>query len=273
MATEQSINMLKELLFEEERKKYSELSKTIESLQKKIDNDISARKRPDAEVQELVEQISEIMPEKMGPAITATLKTQIRESRDEMVQALFPIIGQMVKKYIQTEMLALTERIDKQLESTFSIDHIINQIRSWFIPSKASELLIKGALEATIEEIFIIEEESGILMASFSQGSTVDQDMVAGMLTAIKAFVEDAFNKKDQKLASVSYDQFNIYIQSFQKFYIAVVLSGVMDANYKRQLDDKLLAFVKEATKKSLDNNEELTSTLEHFFGKDQNSW
>jgi hypothetical protein len=267
MASERGISTLKDLLFEEERQRYSELSKTIDALQKKIDHDIAARKRPDADIQELVEQISKVMPEKMGPAITATLKIQIRESRDEMVQALFPIIGQMVKKYIQSEMVALTERIDKQLESTFSIDSFINEIRSWFIPAKASELMIKNALEANIEEIFIIEENSGILMASFTRGSAIDQDMVAGMLTAIKAFVEDAFNQKDQKLTSVSYDQFTIYIQSFHKFYIAVALSGVMDAAYKNKLDDKLMAFVKEATKKSLDNNDELTSTLKNFFG------
>jgi len=92
--------------------------------------------------------------------------------------------------------------------------------------------------------------------------------MVAGMLTAIKAFVEDAFNQKDQRLESVSYDQFNIYIQSFQKFYIAVVLSGTMDAQYKSKLDDKLMTFVKDVTKKSLENNDDLTSSLKYFFEK-----
>jgi len=136
MASEQGINTLKELLFDEERKKYAELRETIDSLQIKLEQDIEARKMPDAEVQELVEQISEVMPEKMGPAITATLKTQIRESRDEMVQALFPIIGQMVKKYIQAEMAELTERIDRQLENSFSLDNLISEVKSWFIPVK-----------------------------------------------------------------------------------------------------------------------------------------
>lgn len=263
------ITALKELLFEEENERYRELSEQIKETSKEIDDKLANREIPESEFNQIMDKMIKVMPDKLGPTITSTLKTQIKESRDDVVQALFPIVGQMIKKYIQKEIQLLTERLDRQFEQAFSFDMLKLRIKSLFTGVSLSELMLKHAHQAQIREIFLIEEESGILMASYSRSKSFDQDMMAGMLSAIKTFVEDAMEVEKQHLEMISYDLYKIYVQNFNKFYIAVVLSGVVDEAFKSKLNDQILLFVKEIMLKS-DNREEkeLTKKISQYFEK-----
>ena len=269
MDQEKGLSTLKELLFEEEQEKYVELSQQLKEVNTRIDKSLNNRKVPDEEIDQIVGKMVQIMPEKLGPTITNTLKVQIKESRDDVVQALFPIIGQMIKKYISQEIAVLSAKIDKQIESVFSFENIVLRIKATFTGASYGELMIQKAREPQIQEIFIIEENSGLLMASYSRQKTMDQDMIAGMLTAIKSFVKESFSEGDQDLETISYDSFSIYIQSFKKFYVAVALTGVLNASYKKKLDDTILKFIKDITSKLTELDEQkLVKKIENHFEK-----
>ena len=66
----------------------------------------------------------------------------------------------------------------------------------------------------------------------------MDEDMISGMLTAIKNFVEDAFKQKDQNLELIEYELYNLHIQSFISYYIVVVVSGTYSMVFKDKLQD-----------------------------------
>ena len=263
------INSLKELLFEEESQKFVDLHKHIKEVEKKMDKSLEAKELPVTVFNSLMDKMMVVMPEKLGPTITQTLKVQIKESRDDVVQALFPIIGEMIKKYIRQEIQVLTEKIDKQFEQALSFDLIWLRIKAFFTGANYNEMILATTQEPQVQEIFIIEEESGLLQASYSKKGMIDQDMVAGMLTAIKAFVEDAFEQENQHLETISYDLYDIYVQNFNKFYIAVVLSGGMNAAFKSKLNDTIVKFVKEVTLKSSNSDtKELTKKMSQYFDK-----
>ena len=78
------------------------------------------------------------------------------------------------------------------------------------------------------------------------------------MLTAIKSFAEDAFNKHNQDLQSIEYETFHIHLQNFSKYYIAVVISGAYNVIYKDKLEDKLLDFAQRSINKTDLNNESI---------------
>lgn len=269
MREKKSIDTLKELLFEEEKDRYLKLSSQIKETSKEIDEKLANREIPEAEFNEILDRIVRVMPEKLGPTITSTLKVQIRESRDDVVQALFPIVGQMIKKYISQEIQLLTERLDKQFESVFSFDLFLLRLKSIFTGTPYGQLLIARSSQASIREIFIIEEESGLLLASYSKTPSFDQDMMAGMLTAIKTFVSDAMEVERQELEMISYDLFQIYIHNFHKFYIAVVIEGAIDNEYKNKLSDRLLSFVNDTISNAENSNSEMwTKQLKKHFDK-----
>ncbi|MFK7952782.1 MAG: hypothetical protein AB8B73_08020 [Ekhidna sp.] len=267
METNSGLTALKELLFEEENKKYREFNNKLREVNERIDESLKARDLPDAEVNEIIEKMMEVMPDKLGPTITATLKVQIKESKDDVVQALFPIIGQMIKKYVAQEMAVLTEGLDRQLEQALSFEGIKMRMKALFTGVKYSELILQKATEPQIQQIFIVEQDSGILKASYTRSKALDQDMISGMLTAIKSFVEDAFEERERSLQNISYDDFNIYVHDFSKFYIAVAMTGNTNASYKQRLDDAILLFVKEIMMKKTDRtSEDLEARLSLYF-------
>ena len=71
----------------------------------------------------------------------------------------------------------------------------------------------------------------------------VDRDMVAGMLTAIKSFVEHAFSKGEQEIETIEYDNYKLLVRNFHTYYIVVVVSGSVSAEFKSMLTDLLLNF------------------------------
>ena len=184
-----------------------------------------------------------------------------------VVEALFPILGQMVKRYVQHEMKLLSEKINNQVNNTFSFKRFFRKTKSKASGINESDLILQEQTNTKIEQAIIIEIGSGLVLAEFSKNKMADEDMVAGMLTAIKSFVEDAFKKEGQNLQYIEYDLYHIHLQNFSSFYIAIVVSGAYNIVYKDKLEDKILKFASnQKVISTLKNKSLLTKKLEDFF-------
>ena len=105
--------LLRELLLAEDREKFQSLSQEV-ILREKLAKNISPL------VDEKIEHLREKFPEYFGETITETIKVQIRDSQDEVVEALYPIMGKLVKKAIVSEITKLTESVNKTVKEKFS---------------------------------------------------------------------------------------------------------------------------------------------------------
>ncbi len=234
---------LKQILFEEEFENQQELIDKIDELRKEI----KERERLELNVGPLIEERLEEMrvnfPELYGEMITKTIKHQINESRDEMVDALYPIIGKMIKKFIQKEIELLVERFEQSVNRSFNLKSLFGKKKS---KNEVKREALTDALPPELNDVFVIENESGLLMGSYSKYKVVDKDMIAAMLTAIKSFVEDAFNNHNQNLEWIEYETYKVYIITFKRLSIACTISGVPHKQYKTELEDQVLEFTKE---------------------------
>lgn len=262
---------LREILLEKDWEERDQLAQKLEDL----DDQINSRNRLEEKIQPILADervnLKNKFPELFGPQITESISKQIRESQDEVVEVLYPIIGRMIKKYITNEMEKLSERIDQQMELAFSWEGWKIRIKAWISGTPQKEMMISKLIEPKIEEIYVIERNSGMLLGSFSKNAALDRDMVAGMLTAIKAFVEDAFTGETQELSNIDYDNFKITIKNFKSFFVAVVTSGGMNAQFRDKLDDTLLDFAQKVLKRAKqgaesDAQNEITEGLAKYF-------
>ena len=231
---------LKELLLEQDREAHKETLEKIEELTFLINTRKKLELKVDPIVDAKIKSFQESIPSTLGPTITAALKTQIAEAQDDIVEVLAPIIGKMIKKFVALEMQILSEKIDSQFKKAFSF----TRFKSWFGGVKESDVMLRELSAPNLEEIFIIEKESGILKGNYSRSETVDKDMISGMLTAIKLFVEDAFSKGAEELEMIEYESYKIHIFNYNSFFIAVVVSGVVTAEFKSKLQDLVLSFL-----------------------------
>jgi hypothetical protein len=250
MSEKDRLEILKEILFTDDREDIDRISERIELLEKAYNDREKFSSRVDPIVEDQIAEFTRNMPHTLGPTITATLKKEIQNHKDEVVDALYPVLGKMVKKYVAQEIKVLSEKIDNQLSF---ITTWKRKFRAFFGGSKEKELLLNDLASEKIEQVMLIERGSGLLKASFSRTKTIDEELVSGMLTAIKTFVEDAFNQKNQDLELIEYELYNIHIQSFVNYYVAVVISGNYGLKTKNRVQDIIFNFYRNFMEMNLD--------------------
>ena len=223
--------LLRELLLAEDREKFNSLSDEF-LIREKLSNHVQPI------VDDKILDLREKFPEYFGETITETIKVQIRDSQDEVVEALYPIMGKMVKKFIVAEITKLSDSINKTIKEKFSIQQIIKR----FFKGKKNDagVVLQEVFEPVIEEVFVIEKDSGLLSGSYSRGNIADKDMVSGMLTAIKSFAEDAFSKEGQDLEDIKFETFQLSLKNFKTIFIVVATSGVLNIEFKELLADNI---------------------------------
>lgn len=272
MENQDKLQILKALLLTEEKEFAESIAKKVEELHKVVNQKKELSHKVDPIIDDRLDEFIKDIPETLGPTITEALKTEIKNSQDAVVEALYPIIGKMIKRYIAHEMKILSENISRQTKKAFSF-------KNWFRKKKAQAKGISSGDIALTEygkprliQMFVIEKNSGILIADYSPLSegAIDKEMIAGMLTAIKSFVEDAFEGGDQDLEKIEYELYTIHVQNFYSYYIAAVISGAYSIMFKEVLEDQIMEFAKNhISRNDLENNELFTKKLKKYFQDD----
>lgn len=268
MTDSEKLVKLKELLLSEDRDFALQILQKLESIESTLNEEQLLAQKVNPIISKKLDTFTEEIPSKLGPTITEALKTQIRDSQEKVVEALFPIIGKMVKKYIQQEMRNLSDSINSQVQNTFSVKKWKRKIKSLFTGVSEENIILSEMVKPKVNQIFIIEKDSGLLIANVSKDEeNIDKDMIAGMLTAIKGFVEDAFTKEEQSLELIQYELYNIYIQNLSSYYVAVVISGSFNLGFKEELEDKIFDFAsKHEKEKLIENSKVINKLIESLF-------
>ncbi len=233
---DEKLQLLRELLLVDDREIASAVTEKLENIAQTIETEAKLSEKINPIIERRLQEFVKEMPATLGPTITKTLQQEVANSQDAVVEVLYPIMGKMIKRYVANEIAKLSESINSKLSNTFSTASIKRKMRSIFSGVNEGEMVLSALDKPSVNEIFAIQKGSGILLGNYSSTSKIDKDMVSGMLTAIKSFVEDAFEGGAQNLESIEYELYSIHIQNFHSYYIAVVISG----NYTRAFESKL---------------------------------
>jgi hypothetical protein len=240
MKEQDKIEILRDILFADDHDFEEKISKRVGFLEETIQEREKLSQKVDPIIAYQLDEFTKSIPETLGPVITETLKNQIKINKEAVVDALYPVLGKLVKKYVAQEMKLLSEKMNSQLSF---LSFWKRKFKSSVTGQNENELMFGDLASAKVEQVLLIEKDSGILKASYSKSNAMDEEMVSGMLTAIKSFVEDAFNQRNQDLELIEYELYQIHIQSFATHYIAVVISGNFALRAKNELQDIIFDF------------------------------
>lgn len=243
MNDQDKIDLLRDILLDDERQVREKIENRISELNNQVNERVELEKRVNPIISEKLDDFEKGIPKTMGPAITAALKNQIANAKDDIVDALYPILGQMIKKYIQAEFQKLSEKIEKQRKAVFSFSHWKNRFKNKMSGVNETDIILEDLAESKIVDILVMEEGSGILLGSYNPDSELENDMVSGMLTAIKSFVEDAFNKANEDLEVIQYETYKLIINDYPKFNVVSIVEGPVTTNFKSYLEDQINIF------------------------------
>ncbi|MDC7996583.1 cell envelope biogenesis protein OmpA [Gilvibacter sediminis] len=235
------LNLLRDILLIDDREVADAISQRLDTITQTLESKEKLAKKVDPIFEENMEQFVEEIPTRLGPVITKTLKEQIANSKDQVVEALYPILGKMVKRYIQNELALLSENINNKVNNTFTLKGLQRKLKALFTGVKESDIILSELDAPELMEVFVIKKGSGMLLGNYSNQQTLDKDLISGMLTAIKSFVEDAFQGESQNLEGIDYELYKIQIQNFHSYYMAVVVSGNLTPQFENEIEDLIL--------------------------------
>jgi len=241
---EKSLETLRKIILEKDEKKLEVLDKELRILKAQMADKESLIASLDPVIADLLERkiinSRDEMAEALAPIIGEAIKRQVSEAKDDVVDALYPVIGKTIRKSVAEAMKKLVETVNQKIDQTLRGRLFAKRVQSKITGVSKGELVLKDALPFRIEEIFLIHKSSGLLLSYISAikaEASVDQELVSGMLTAIKDFVGEAFKTEtEQELNEILYGDSKILLEMGRYSYLAVVISGVEPADFQDNL-------------------------------------
>jgi len=168
-----------------------------------------------------------------------------------MIDALYPIMGGMISKYVTQAIKEMMEKINEKIEQGLSVERYKRKIKAKLTGVSETELLLEESSDATIESILVIHKETGILIAeAHHKNSEIDDaHMVASMASAIKDFVNDWISNQEEsenkEVQLLSYGDATLYIESAGSVYMIAFLDSEPDYEQRKQIHTFFAGVVK----------------------------
>ncbi|MCB0107067.1 MAG: hypothetical protein KDE53_14200, partial [Caldilineaceae bacterium] len=127
------------------------------------------------QLQQTIDELSTRTADKEGlirtitPVMGDLIRNKIRDNRDEMIEALYPIIGQLVMRAVSEAVRELARKMDTQLRTTYSISYQSRRLWARLNGVSESDLILRDSLPFRIAETFLIHRQSGLLLWHESQ--------------------------------------------------------------------------------------------------------
>jgi len=195
-------------------------------------------------------QLSDALQKVIAPAISK----EIANNQDVMIDALYPIMGGMISKYVTQAIKELMEHINRKIEQGFSVERFKRKIKAKLSGVSETELLLEESSDAIISALFIIHKETGLLIssASLEDHEIDDPYMVASMASAIKDFITDWINQHQEnkeEIQILSYGNATLYIESAGSVYVIAFLDSEPDYELRSDINAFFASVVKEYAK------------------------
>src|SRR5438045_6625905 len=101
----------------------------------------------------------------LTPTVELAIRQSVRRDPQPLADAIFPVIGPAIRKAIATAIGGLIESMNQAAELAFSLQAVRWRIEAWRTGRSFGEVVISHRLRYSVEQIFLIQRDSGLLLA------------------------------------------------------------------------------------------------------------
>lgn len=240
---------LKRILLGDEQQVLSDIEEVVRSHDLRIGSDdalqhsvanILANSLREAEIKNHRELASAI-----APVIVAAIRREIRNASDEVVDAMYPIMGRLIRAYVASAIRDFVEQTNRTLEGGLSARFIRLRIKSIITRTPYRTLLIREGQQLRVASIYLIERGSGTLLDAWNADPTApppqkDEHLVGGMLTAITNFAAEALSEHESELKALDLGEARVFIRASAGYLIAIKSVGKGTRKVRHFIDTAL---------------------------------
>lgn len=241
-ASGDELSRLRELLLGADLRELAEARRRIAELEA-AQRDLPSR-LPTAAAQALrTEHARERAAELLAEPVTRALGNTVRTNRQYLVDALFPVIGPVVRRAIAEALRTMVANLNVALESSFTLRGLKWRVEAWRSGVPYAQVVLRHRFMCSIDHVFLIERDSGLLLHHVSAPgvSDLDPDAIAGMLTALSDFVGDSVGEREgSALASAEVGDHVVWIEHGTRANLACFIRGVPPASLRTLMEQRV---------------------------------
>lgn len=174
------------------------------------------------------------MSSSLSPYIVTSIRAEIENSRDAVADALYPVVGRMIRLSIASALEDLTRKVEDSLP-----------FERWWaaITAKVTgqkSLARFARTPFTVREALLIERASGTLIARrprIEDPDGIDPDLTGAMITSLVAFAEDALSADDETVRHIELSGSRFFLRASSGVIMAIRGTGQAPAGLARRLD------------------------------------
>ncbi len=232
------IEQLRELLFKREQQRLDDLEAELRDREQRID----------ALGEVLPESLTRLQDDKqlqqsLKPQLIRGIETTIRSNPKRFAMMFYPVIGPAIRRAISEALKGLLENINHTMENSFSARSWRWRFEAWRTGVPFNQIVLKHTLAYSIDEVFLVQRDSGLLLARSARDANevLDRDAVAAMLTAIQRFMQESFDTDDDHpVRSIEIGEHTLWIIPGRDASLVALIQGAISRQARGELQHQL---------------------------------
>lgn len=180
----------------------------------------------------------------LGPTISSAFQESIRRDPQSLADAISPIMGPAIRRSISQQIRAMVQSLNTALDHSLSPRGLKWRLEAYRTGKPFAEVVLLHTLVYRIEQLLLIDPETGLLMQSVSANPDDDDaDLVSSLLSAIQDFMRDSFEHrtKDESgsdLQKLDANELQVWIEHGPSAILAVAVRGQPPERLRRRLQE-----------------------------------
>jgi OOP family OmpA-OmpF porin len=220
------LDQLKQLLFGAEKQTLDQITDRVERREVRT-ADVAevlseAIDRSYREDSELVESLTQPVGE--------CLQRAFREDPETYGDALYPVMGPAIRKFIMHALRNFSQQINEAVEHSFSPQGLKWRWQASRAGIPFGEYILQKTMRYRVEQAYLISRENGLLVGHVHHEASriKDSDAVSAMFTAIQDFVKESFSPdRTGRLESADMGDFTLWAMHGPHALLVCVIRGV----------------------------------------------
>ena len=175
----------------------------------------------------------------LAPTIETGLKASVERNPQPVVDAIFPVIGPAIRRAVRHAVAGSVQSVNQALNYGLSWRGLRWRAEAWRTGSSFGEVVLRHTLAYRVEQVLLVHRESGLLLhhVEASGAEAADADLVSGMLTAIRQFVQDSFGVgREDALDALRVGDLSVWVEPGPRAVLAAVVRGTPPAELRETM-------------------------------------
>lgn len=181
-----------------------------------------------------------------APLVVTAIRSEIKRSKDMIVEALYPIMGRLVTAAVAAAFRDLVETLNTRIDELVSAHSWRLRLRALLTGHSMAEVALAEIETGKLKRAMLLERGSGRVLAAWPRNEKDKRnvDLQSGMIAAITEFAANVYADKGGELRMLDLGASNVFLRASPRVIVAAEFGGELPRHHESRLDEAFLSIV-----------------------------